>query len=155
MPKIKKIETEKPSIKKETLKKEVKPSYYQAIGRRKESTARVKLFVGGKGEITVNEKSVEKYFSGELAKIAYLLPLKLTDNLERFKITVKVRGGGLFGQLDAVGHGISRALDKIDREKYHTILKKAGLLTRDPRAKERRKAGFAHKARARKQSPKR
>ena len=130
MVKTKKISVE---VKKEPVKK---VSYYQAIGRRKESTARVKLFVGGKGEIIINEKPVEKYFSGELAKIAYLLPLKLTDNLERFKITVKVRGGGLYGQLDAVVHGISRALDKIDREKYHTILKKAGLLTRDPRAKK-------------------
>lgn len=152
MPKVKKKET--PSLAK-ALKKEAKPSYYQAIGRRKESTARVKFFVGGKGEIIVNEKPVEKYFSGNLAKISYLQPLKLTDNLERFKITVKVSGGGLYGQLDAMVHGIARALDKIDREKYHSILKKAGLLTRDPRAKERRKAGFAHKARARKQSPKR
>lgn len=151
---VKQLKKEKKveEIKKEPVKK---PSFYQAVGRRKESTARVKLFVGGKGEIVVNDKPVEKYFSGNLAKIAYLQPLKLTDNLERFKITVKVRGGGLFGQLDAMVHGIARTLDKIDREKYHTILKKAGLLTRDPRAKERRKAGFAHKARARKQSPKR
>lgn len=144
------------------LKKEKKVSFYQAIGRRKKSTARVKLFlpagrqvVGGKGEIIVNDKPVEEYFSGFMAKIGYLQPLKLTGNLERFKITVKVRGGGLYGQLDAMVHGIARALDKIDREKYHPILKKAGLLTRDPRAKERRKAGFAHKARAKKQSPKR
>lgn len=143
MSKIKKIE------------KTTKVSFYQAIGRRKESTARVKLFVGGKGEIIVNDKPVEQYFPGDLVRISYLQPLKLTGNLERFKITVKVRGGGLLGQMRAMVHGISRALDKIDREKYHTILKKAGLLTRDPRAKERRKAGFAHKARARKQSPKR
>lgn len=149
MPRKKKIEvTEKP-------KKEEKISFYQAIGRRKEATARVRLYVGGNGEIIVNDLPVEKYFPGEVAKIAYLRPFQLTETLGRFKVTVKVEGSGKSGQLGAVIHGIARALEKIDKEKYRPILKKAGLLTRDPRAKERRKAGFAGKARAKKQSPKR
>ncbi len=159
MPRQKKQKPEKQETKKAAVDKESSPKssnvFYQAVGRRKESTARVKLYVGGDGEIIVNGRSVEQYFPGEFAELLYLKPLKLTDNLKRFKITTKVTGGGLSGQLGAVVHGISRALMKIDRDKYHPLLKKAGLLTRDPRAKERRKAGFAHKARARKQSPKR
>ena len=154
MPKIKKTEI-KSETNNKTQKESVKQSYYQAIGRRKESTARVRLIVGGTGEITVNNKPISQYFSGEIAKIAYLEPLKLTDSLDRFNITVKVKGGGLSGQLGAVIHGIARALEKINKDQYRPALKKAGLMTRDPRAKERRKAGYAHKARARKQSPKR
>lgn len=136
-------------------KSESRPEFYQAVGRRKESTARVRLHTGGNGEIIVNDKPAEQYFPGEVAKIAYLQPFQLTDSQNRFKVTIKVEGGGLSGQLGAVIHGIARALEKIDKEKYRPILKKAGLLTRDPRAKERRKAGFAGKARAKKQSPKR
>lgn len=158
MPKIKKTESEKPEISKAFLrmkKEPLKKDFYQAVGRRKESTARVRLAVGGNGEIIVNNRPAGEYFPGEIAKLAYLAPLKLTDSLNRFKITVKVEGGGLSGQLGAMIHGMARALEKIDKEKYRPVLKKAGFLTRDPRAKERRKAGFAHKARARKQSPKR
>lgn len=147
----KKVEPKKQELKEEPIKQ----ASYQAIGRRKESTARVKLFVGGNGEIIINGRPIEKYFPGEISKIFYLQPFTLTDSLNRFKVTVKVEGGGLSGQLGAVIHGIARAIEKIDKEKYRPILKKAGLLTRDPRAKERRKAGLAQKARARKQSPKR
>lgn len=135
--------------------KVVKPSFYQAIGRRKEATARVRLTLGGKGEMVVNGKPVAQYFPGEMAKIIYLQPLKLTNSLERFTISAKIVGSGKSGQLGAMVHGMTRALEKINKEQYHTVLKKAGLLTRDPRAKERRHAGFAGKARARKQSPKR
>ncbi len=151
MPRQKKTNQEKVEVKKESSKKE----FYQAIGRRKESTARVRLTVGEDKDMIVNNRPIDNYFPGEIDKIIYLMPLQLTDSLNRFKVTVKVSGGGLNGQLGAVSHGIARALLKVDNEKYRSILKKAGLLTRDPRAKERRKAGFAHKARARKQSPKR
>lgn len=151
MPKLKKTE----KIESVKTEKTAKMSFYQAIGRRKESTARVRLYVGGNGEIIVNDRPVEQYFPGEIAKLAYLQPFQLTDSLNRFRVTIKVEGGGLSGQLGAVIHGIARSLEKIDREKYRPLLKKAGLLTRDPRAKERRKAGLAGKARARKQSPKR
>lgn len=143
-----------PRVKKTAIKSE-KESYYQAVGRRKESTARVRLIVGGHGEIIVNNRPIEEYFPGEIAKIAYLQPFTLTDSLNRFRVTVKVEGGGLSGQLGAVIHGLARALEKIDKEKYRPLLKKAGLLTRDSRIKERRKAGLAGKARAKKQSPKR
>lgn len=130
-------------------------SFYQAVGRRKESVARVRLQLGGKGEIIVNGRPVEQYFSGEVSKNAYLAPFRITSTLDRFNVTVKVLGGGLAGQLGAVIHGIARVLEKVDKEKYRPLLKKQGFLTRDARIKERRKAGFAHKARAKKQSPKR
>lgn len=155
--------------KKEKIEETRQPSasYYEAVGRRKESSARVRLYVvpdgsasiGGlsieKGSIVVNGRPVEHYFPGEIAKKLYLEPFRTTNTVNRFAASVKVTGGGLSGQLGAVIHGVSRALEKVDKEKFRPILKKRGFLTRDPRAKERRKAGFAGKARARKQSPKR
>ncbi len=142
-------------------------SYYEAVGRRKESSARVRLYVLNDGAITisgvsvakgamiVNGKPVEQYFPGEVLKKMYQEPFRTTNTLNRFAVAVKAVGGGLSGQLSAVIHGISRALEKVDREKFRPILKKRGFMMRDPRAKQRRKAGFAGKARARKQSPKR
>lgn len=142
-------------------------SYYEAVGRRKESSARVRLYVVNenavtvsgvsiaKGGMTVNGKPVEQYFPGEVFKKMYQEPFRTTNTLGRFAVAVKTDGGGLSGQLQAVIHGISRALEKVDREKFRPILKKRGFMMRDPRAKQRRKAGFAGKARARKQSPKR
>ncbi|EKD87555.1 MAG: hypothetical protein ACD_36C00025G0004 [uncultured bacterium] len=135
-----------------------KPTYYEAVGRRKTSSARVRLHVESdeaKGTMTVNNRPAEKYFPGEVFKRIYLEPFRTTNTIGRFSVTVKVEGGGLSGQLGAVSHGISRALVKVDQEKFQPILRKRGLMTRDPRAKERRKAGFAGKARAKKQSPKR
>jgi len=82
-------------------------------------------------------------------------PFRTTNTMNRFAISIKTKGGGLSGQLGAVVLGLSRALEKVDKERYRPILKKRGFLTRDPRAKQRRKAGYAGKARARKQSPKR
>ncbi|KKP59829.1 MAG: 30S ribosomal protein S9 [Candidatus Gottesmanbacteria bacterium GW2011_GWA1_34_13] len=157
------------AIKKQTEQiKTGKPTYYYAVGRRKTAAARARLYILAtetevtlgdkkytKGQIIVNDKPIENYFSGEVAKKAYIEPLRTTNNLNRFVITVRVEGGGLQGQLEAVIHAISRALVKIDNEKYRPILKKRKFLTRDPRAKQRRKAGFAGKARKRKQSPKR
>jgi small subunit ribosomal protein S9 len=151
---------------------EVKPegdkaSYYEAVGRRKESSARVRLYVVSEGSVTVggiavekgamvvNARPVESYFPGEVSKKMYQEPFRTTNTLGRFAVSVKVIGGGLSGQLGAVIHGISRALEKVDKEKFRPILKKRGFMMRDPRAKQRRKAGFAGKARARKQSPKR
>lgn len=130
------------------------PSFYQAVGRRKEAVARVRLYPQGKGKILVNERPFEQYFPGEVTKIASLEPFRVTNTLERFDATVKVEGGGLSGQLGALIHGIARALEKVD-PKTRPILKKGGFLTRDARAKERRKAGLAGKARKKKQSPKR
>lgn len=143
------------------------PSYYEAVGRRREATARVRLYVvsdqgvnvGGtvvkRGEIIVNGRPAQQYFPGEVAKKMYYEPFRTTNTMNRFATSVTVTGGGLSGQLGALILGVSRALEKVDREKFRPILKKRGFLTRDPRAKERRKAGRAGKARARKQSPKR
>jgi len=142
-------------------------SYYEAVGRRKESSARVRLYVVNdpsmslngitmeKGSMYVNGRPVENYFPGEVLKKMYQEPFRTTNTLGRFVVTVKAEGGGLLGQLGAVIHGVSRALEKVDKEKFRPILKKRGFMTRDPRAKQRRKAGYAGKARARKQSPKR
>jgi len=142
-------------------------SYYEAVGRRKESSARVRLYVvndksvtiGGvsleKGGMIVNGRPVENYFPGEVLKKMYQEPFRTTNTLGRFAVAVKIAGGGLNGQLSAMIHGVSRALEKVDKEKFRPILKKRGFMMRDPRAKQRRKAGYAGKARARKQSPKR
>ena len=143
------------------------PTYYEAVGRRKTATARVRLYVVkeesmtidgvnvAKGAVIVNGLPAEKYFPGETMKKEYSEPFRTTNTLNRFAVSVRTSGGGLSGQLDALILGVSRALEVLDKEKYRPILKKRGFMKRDPRAKERRKAGFAHKARARKQSPKR
>ena len=131
-----------------------KINYIYARGRRKEASARVRLFKG-KGENLVNEMPIEKYFPGEVNRQAWIKPFKLTRTEGKYYVTVKVVGGGQKGQLEAVVHGIARALAAADREKYRLPLKKAGLLTRDPRVKERRKVGTGGKARRKKQSPKR
>ena len=159
--------TDKQEQANETQKETSSVSYYEAVGRRKESSARVRLYVvketsvtvNGqtieKGAMVVNSRPVEQYFPGEVYKKMYQEPFRTTNTVSRFAVSVKASGGGLAGQLGAVIHGISRALEKVDKEKFRPILKKRGFMKRDPRAKQRRKAGFAGKARARKQSPKR
>lgn len=140
--------------------------YYEAVGRRRTATARVRLYVAKeainlfgqsveKGAFLVNGRKVEDYFPGEVFKKLYQEAFRTTNTLNRFVVSVKAAGGGLHGQLEAVIHGVARALEKVDKDKYRPILKKRGFMKRDPRAKQRRKAGFAGKARARKQSPKR
>ncbi|MBU3956835.1 30S ribosomal protein S9 [Patescibacteria group bacterium] len=131
-----------------------KKSYTYATGRRKTATARVRLFKG-KGDLVVNNMPINKYFPGEVNKIIYLKPFQVTETEGKYYATIKVEGSGKNGQLGALAHGLARALDKENTEAYHSPLKKASLLTRDPRMKERRKAGLAQKARAKKQSPKR
>ena len=145
----------------------VKPTYYEGVGRRKVSTARARLYVVGegnltirgqsiaKGDIIVNGKPVEKYFPGEIMKKLYLEPFRTTNTIGRFIVSITTVGGGINGQLGSFVLAVSRALEKVDKEKFRPILKKKGFMTRDPRAKQRRKAGFAGKSRARKQSPKR
>lgn len=145
--------------KKQKSKNNNKP-YTYAIGRRKSATARVRLYdkkkvPGTDHQFIVNQKEVSKYFPGEVNEIKYRKPFNLTDTGGQFSISAKVEGSGKSSQLDAVVHGISRALSSYDRDKYRTTLKKAGMLTRDPRAKERRKPGTGGKARRKRQSPKR
>jgi small subunit ribosomal protein S9 len=151
----------------EKTDKTEKFSYYEAVGRRKESSVRVRLYVVNdasmtlngitmeKGSMIMNGRTIENYFPGEVMKKMYQEPFRTTNTLGRFAVAMKAEGGGISGQLAAAIHGISRALEKVDKEKFRPILKKRGFMTRDPRAKQRRKAGFAGKARARKQSPKR
>ena len=121
-------------------------------GRRKSAVARVYIRPG-KGDIVVNGKPVDQFFSRETGRMIVRQPLALTDNLNRFDIKVNVDGGGESGQAGAVRHGITRALIDYD-ETLKPVLKKAGLVTRDAREVERKKVGL-HKARRRKQFSKR
>ena len=112
---------------------------YAATGRRKTSVARVTLVPGG-GLVEVNTRPFEQYFSRETDRLVILEPLKITNSLNKFDITVKVSGGGLSGQAGAFRLGLSRALSLCDAE-HKTILKKSNFLSRDPRMKERKKPG--------------
>ena len=109
------------------------------IGRRKTAVARVYLSEG-KGNISVNDKSYDSYFTTDTLKYKVLQPLTLTENLEAFDIKAKVFGGGITGQAEAIRLAITRALVEIDAEN-RTVLKPEGLLTRDPRMVERKKFG--------------
>src|SRR5574344_886989 len=111
-----------------------------ATGRRKTSIAVVKL-VKGKGRIFVNGKTLQNYLGNRPAvEMMVFRPLVLTDNQEKFDVRVKTVGGGIVAQAGAIRHGISRALVKINEE-YRNVLRSEGLLTRDPRVKERKKYG--------------
>jgi small subunit ribosomal protein S9 len=112
---------------------------YYGTGRRKTSTARVHLRQGT-GAITVNNRPLDEYFGNEVLKMIIKQPLSLTETTDRFDILVIVDGGGPSGQAGAIRHGISRALQVYNAE-LRKRLKKAGLLTRDPRMKERKKYG--------------
>lgn len=136
-----------------TTKKSSKSNYIATVGRRKTASARVRLFAK-KGPMTVNDQPVAKYFPGNVNQVAYLVPFTITGTVNKYSARIKVVGSGKKAQLGAVVHGLARALEKANPE-FRPALKKAGLLTRDSREKERRKAGLAHKARARKISPKR
>ncbi|MEE9617406.1 MAG: 30S ribosomal protein S9 [Anaerolineae bacterium] len=115
--------------------------YYEAVGRRKTATARVRLFPGGTGTITINERPLEEYFARG-GDVLYLRePLEVTATENRFNISVKVNGGGISGQTGAVRLGIARALLKVDPD-LRSILRRGGFLTRDARAKERKKPGL-------------
>jgi small subunit ribosomal protein S9 len=115
--------------------------YYEGLGRRKEATARVRLHVGGNGQVVVNDKPAEQYFPRDGDLRIVVEPLRLTETEGRFDVTVKVQGGGITGQRDAVGLGIARALLKVDPE-HRMVLRRGGYLTRDSRAKERKKPGL-------------
>ena len=147
---------------KKVVKKELKKANYTyAVGRRKTANARVRIYKsasvpGFDGvQLTVNGKPAEAYFPGETAKAAYRKPFIVTETLTKMSASVVVAGSGKMGQLDATVHGIARALSLLDRDAYRAILKTAGLLTRDARAKQRRMIGTGGKARRAKQSPKR
>jgi small subunit ribosomal protein S9 len=125
---------------------------YYGTGRRKSAVARVYLRPG-KGNIQVNGKAVDEFFSRETGRMVVRQPLEASNHLATFDILVNVKGGGESGQAGAVRHGITRALINYDAE-LKPLLKKLGLVTRDAREVERKKVGF-HKARRRKQFSKR
>ena|SRR5258708_17045066 len=130
-----------------------KKNYIYAVGKRKSASARVRLHKGSE-ESTVNKQLVGKYFPGERSQVAWSKPFVLTETNEKYYFTARVTGGGKDGQLDAVVFGISRALAKV-KDEHKNALRKAGLLTRDARIRERRKMNTGGKARRKKQSPKR
>ena len=114
-------------------------SYY-GTGRRNTSVARVRL-IPGEGNIVVNERKLDEYFGRKTMEIIVKQPLDVTETLGKYDVVASVKGGGTTGQAGAIRHGIARALLKVDGE-LRLSLKKAGLLTRDPREKERRKYGL-------------
>ena len=124
--------------------KKITNPYTLGTGRRKSAIARVRI-IAGKGKITINKKDIEEYFGLATLKQIVRQPLSLTNTLDKFDVFVSVNGGGLGGQAGAIRHGIARALVR-ENEEFKPTLKTAGLLTRDPRMKERKKYGL-HKAR--------
>jgi len=126
--------------------------YYYATGRRKNAVARVRLFPGA-GAIVINGEPYEKLIPQERLRKAIIEPMVVTDSQERFSISVKVTGGGYVGQAGAIRHGIARALVVADGN-LRPLLRSYGLLTRDPRVKERKKYGLV-RARKAKQYTKR
>ena len=113
---------------------------FQGTGRRKESIARVRV-MAGKGEVTVNGKNLDEYFGSDILKVIVNQPFAVTNTVGKYDVIVKVVGGGLTGQAGAIRHGIARALNEANSE-FRPALKAAGLLTRDPRMKERKKYGM-------------
>jgi small subunit ribosomal protein S9 len=149
-------------------KRNAPKDYVFAVGRRKESVARVRLYETvkadlawgelpvKKGDMLVNEKPIAEYFSGEVSRHLYTEPLRVTNaHQKNFAFTIRVVGGGPSGQLQAAVAGIANALNKLDSEEYRATLKKKGFLTRDARIRERRTVGTGGKSRRKKQSPKR
>jgi len=147
--KVKKVEKPKKKKKSKEVKKPVKKilKYFEEIGRRKTSVARVRIFPKGEKFFLVNEKPLDEYFSTFELKETVLSPLKKTDCLDRYGISVKVKGGGINSQAEAVRHGLSRALVLLNPD-FRKKLKKAGFLTRDPRMRERKKFGLKRARRA-------
>lgn len=113
---------------------------YYGIGRRKSSVARVRL-IPGSGKITINDREFADYIPSAAVRLDVLQPLNLTNTGTSYDVLVNVDGGGIVGQAGAIRHGISRALLEVNND-FRPVLKKAGMLTRDPRAKERKKYGL-------------
>jgi len=124
-----------------------KKPYLYGTGRRKSSVARVHLFPGGSGTITINDRDIDDYFGLETLKYIVRQPLSTTDMAGKVDIKASVKGGGVTGQAGAIRHGISRALLLVD-EGFRPALKEAGFLTRDSRMKERKKYGLKAARRA-------
>ena len=119
---------------------------YQGTGRRKSSVAQVRL-VPGKGQITINDRPFVDYIPSAAVRLDVLQPLNLTGTVSSYDVIVSVNGGGITGQAGAIRHGITRALLEVNPD-FRPVLKKAGMITRDPRAKERKKYGLKKARRA-------
>ena len=128
------------------MAKAAKSAKFYGTGRRKKSIARVYL-VPGKGDITINKRSIDEYFGLETLKVIVSQPLTATETADKYDVIVNVKGGGYTGQAGDIRHGIARALLQVDNE-FRPTLKKAGYLTRDPRMKERKKYGLKAARRA-------
>ena len=146
--------TKKTKTVKKTAKKVVKKpakkavaKYYQSIGRRKTSVARIRLFTKGDKTITINGKPYKEYFPDLNLQQIVSAALDRVEVLDKFMVSAKVRGGGIHAQAEAVRHGISRALVKLNPDSRKR-LRRAGYLTRDPRMRERKKFGLKRARRA-------
>ena len=117
-----------------------KKPYMYGTGRRKSSIARVHLIPNGTGAVTINGRDIDDYFGLDTLKLIVRQPLVTTGTVSKVDVDARVAGGGVSGQAGAIRHGIARALLLVD-ESFRPILKEAGLLTRDPRMKERKKYG--------------
>ena len=135
-----------------TTKKTLGATQVPTTGRRKKAVARVRVLPGS-GNIIINKRPIDEYFALETYKQVVRQPLVTTDTLNKYDVFANINGGGQSGQAGAIRHGIARNLVKLD-ETYKSLLKTAGFLTRDPRAKERKKYGL-HKARKASQFSKR
>ena len=124
-----------------------KKPYFYGTGRRKSSVARVHVYEGGTGSITINGRDIEEYFGLDTLKMVVRQPLNTTGVIGKVDIVVTVKGGGVTGQAGAIRHGVSRALLLMNPE-FRPALKAAGFLTRDPRMKERKKYGLKAARRA-------
>ena len=116
------------------------PAFYSGTGRRKTAIARVRL-LPGEGEIVINGRSLDEHFGNAVNEAEVRMPFRVTGTEGRFNVMVKVEGGGVTGQAGAIRHGIARALLEVDDAANRVPLRQAGLLTRDPRMKERKKYG--------------
>ena len=126
---------------------ESKKQYQYGTGRRKSSVARVRVYEGGTGSITINGRDIDEYFGLETLKLLVRQPLVATNMLGKVDIICTVSGGGVTGQAGAIRHGVARALLSVNPE-FRAALKATGLLTRDPRMKERKKYGLKAARRA-------
>ncbi|MBE6939072.1 MAG: 30S ribosomal protein S9 [Ruminococcaceae bacterium] len=124
-----------------------KKPYLYGTGRRKSSVARVRVYMNGTGAITINNRDIDDYFGLETLKLLVRQPMEATGLLGTCDIVATVKGGGVTGQAGAIRHGVARAL-LLASDEYRAILKKDGLLTRDPRMKERKKYGLKAARRA-------
>jgi len=152
MPKVKKTATKKP--KKAPAKKAAKEAvktkaakYFEGVGRRKTAIARVRISLQKEKTFLINGKPFDNYFPTKALQQIIFSPLSLADCSDKFQVSVKVRGGGVSSQAEAVRHGLSRALVLFDSE-MRKKLKKAGFLKRDPRMRERKKFGLKRARRA-------